>query len=59
MYYRDPDGTVVLSFGEDEEVVVDIQLRNVGEPAYETMFAELALNNNHSLNNIMVDFDFD
>ena len=37
MYYRDPDGTVILSFGEDEEVVVDIQLRNVGEPAYETM----------------------
>lgn len=34
---KDPDGTVVLSFGEDEEVVVDIQLRNVGEPAYETM----------------------
>ena len=35
--YRDQDGTVVLSFGEDEEVVVDIQLRNEGEPAYETM----------------------
>ncbi|XP_052091762.1 integrin alpha-PS1-like isoform X1 [Mytilus californianus] len=33
---RDNDGTVVLSYGEDKVVIVDVKLDNRGEPAYET-----------------------
>ncbi|XP_071158163.1 integrin alpha-PS1-like isoform X1 [Mytilus edulis] len=33
---RDDDGTIVLSYGEDKVVIVDVKLDNKGEPAYET-----------------------